>query len=589
VRSAVARTLANFNARIRACHQGSGRNDPHIIYEELLSSGLRPDPDTYLHLAKCYIMRRGEPDTLKWLIREMHQHLDKPPKTYVVIWNTLMASFLQHPNLSREFLKKINHYPIEEKCSLARSLWLIDACERSAATPPDSYTYNNLLNELVVSDGYAALTFFQIWMERLAFSRKTIEDVIILFRPLDSKTSREQRAVNEPTPPYPTSHTMNILLRLLPDVDRASALIDWFAKFFRIEMVSPTLNTVLVTMSTRGDPLEAISGFFNKHATVANILSYNLILDACVKRGEITEIFDYFERLLLARLSPTVITYTVLMRATKDAGDSAGVFELLGVMDLEGIKVNASTIKVLLQTCDNLERDSLRAWSIFQQHYFKLKNSITHEDECSLFRALIQACTHSPTIDLALEAFTLFKTSVHKASNEDLSGMYECLLNVCEQKGDIIRIHEVQQEMKSLGLYRSHGTTCYYHLPIGKKVVSKSNRYSPVDAKRTQEFVEYIKKNSSYVEAPEALPLKALHDLSSEQACASLHLHAEKQAVAKLWYDSWFLKTDQRRPPVLFLDVVMCADCQSFITNAAVVLGKELTFDIQGRIRVFKP
>jgi len=553
----------------------------------LLSSGLNPDPDTYLHLAKFYIKKRGDPDGLKWLIREMHQHLDKPPKTYVVLWNTLMASFLRHPSLSREFTN-INQYPIE-KCVLARSQWLINACERSAGTPPDSYTYNNLLNELVVSDGDAALTFFQTWMERLALNRETIEKLIVLFRPLEQKTFRKQAIVNEPTPPYPTSHTMNILLRLLPDVGHAAGLIDWFASFFRIEMVSPTLNTVLVSMSTRGDPLEAISQFFDRHASVANILSYNLIMDACVKRGEITKVFDYFERLLLVQLRPTVITYTVLMRATKDAGDSTGVFELLGVMEREGIQANASTVKVLLQTCDNLERDSLRAWSIFNQHYYKLKPTITHEDECSLFRVLIQACTHSPTIDLALEAFTLFKASVHKASNDDLSGIYECLLNVCEQKGDIIRIQEVQQEMRGLGLYRSHGTTCYYHLPSGKRVVSKSNSYSPVDAKRTQEFVEYIKKNSSYVEAPEALPLKALHDLSSEHAYTSLHLHAEKQAVAKLWHDSWFLKTDQRKAPVFFLDVVMCADCQSFITNAAAVLSKELTFDIQGRIRVFKP
>jgi len=611
--------LISFNTLLRSRARTGGETqveDAWSIYENLLHAGLEPEERTFLALIDACSFSSTE--NVEKGIDEMHLHLPYSPHTQLRIWDALTPSFLRDPTLLGVFLRPVTHSWTDNgmgksrrKQSLDRilkaipkfsttelALSILEQCKNCTRRSPNERTYNNFISEFVKTGdcqaGYSVFVHMLVargWKPQTSPALRELQSILLMEQdnlpPSTTAVAGISWTPNEKGP-VPTHYTLNNLLRLAASqarsdfCDKAKRLIAWVKQHLDVSLDEYGLNISLGCMVKVGTPLDQILEFFDTNEKIATGLSWNLIMDACWKQNNFIKAFQYHDRFEKTGHKADVRTYTILMRCAKDSDDFEAVFQLYDDMKEKGIAANANTLRVLLESCDCL-KDAGRAWNVYNELVRKLKVDL--KDRFMLYRVFLKACVHAPTVDLAFQAFKDFRASVPlgSADRDELSGLYESLLDVCEAHNSFEHATDLVDEMKRLGVYRTFGTSCTFFLD-GERVSIKTLDYTAQSARLTKQFVDFIKLRSDYKEAINALPLKAMHDLSARRSQSSLHLHAEKQALALLWQKGRFQKADTRPVPVLFVDVAMCADCQSFFKETARVLGKQLLVNNRGRV-----
>ena len=143
-------------------------------------------------------------------------------------------------------------------------------------------------------------------------------------------------------------------IRIVPDVKAANILMNCYAKLGSLESAQDLLEQML-----RGDGNDV-------PRMAPNLVTYNTLLDACHKSGEIDSALRVKEQLESAGLTGDARTYTTLIAtvarkqgAASGANDPSLGFSLLSEMQERNIRPNGMTYSALIDVCGRCRRSDL--------------------------------------------------------------------------------------------------------------------------------------------------------------------------------------------------------------------------------------
>lgn len=205
----------------------------------------------------------------------------------------------------------------------------------------------------------------------------------------------------------------NLLLR--PDVRAANILMNCYAKLSMVEQAQDLLNQ----MKTGCGP--DISG----QPIQPNLVTYNSLLDACLKAGDLDAALLAKQWLLDDNLQPDARTYTSLIatvarQPSKSAGqnDPTPAFSLLQEMVDRGIEPNGMTYSALIDAAGRCRRSDLALQGL--RMLLRQKNNSNNttaaaggggeskaiiENEVGAWTAAIKACGTAGRLNTAIKLF----------------------------------------------------------------------------------------------------------------------------------------------------------------------------------------
>lgn len=179
--------------------------------------------------------------------------------------------------------------------------------------------------------------------------------------------------------------------------------------------------------------------------TVPNIVTYNTLLDACHKAGELDIALRVKEQLDNTNIRPDARTYTTLIatvarKATAASGakDPTLAFSFLKEMEMKRIRPNGMTYSALIDVCGRCERSDLALKGLrlmLDQKSQEQARQSPHEREGYKFSAevgawtaAIDACGKSGSLDTAMKLF--YSMPKHGVSPNTITcgSLVDCLL-----------------------------------------------------------------------------------------------------------------------------------------------------------------
>ena len=196
---------------------------------------------------------------------------------------------------------------------------------------------------------------------------------------------------------------------IVPDVKAANILMNCYAKMGDV----PSALELLEQMKTgNGSDVPAME---------PNLITYNTVLDACHKAGDLDTALQLKDTLLQKGLHPDATTYTTLIasvarkaNAISGANDPTIAFSLLQEMRTCNIRPNGMTYSALIDACGRCQRSdlALKGLRLMMQQKEQEQSYVANQtskhtlpNEVGAWTAAIHACAKASRMDSAVKLF----------------------------------------------------------------------------------------------------------------------------------------------------------------------------------------
>ncbi|KAL3682287.1 hypothetical protein R1sor_000309 [Riccia sorocarpa] len=235
-----------------------------------------------------------------------------------------------------------------------------------------------------------------------------------------------------------------------------------------------TYNTVMNSYVKAGMGLGTVVSVFKDMYTQGiepDIISFNILLEACVGGGHVREAQKIFENLKKRALKPTVVTYTTLINVYASAGHSSDALLLLSEMLAHNCLPNAVTFTSLITACarEGVYEEAEKLFQVMKD--FKVEpNVITYNAMIDLYRKSgncvsarklydeMKLAGLEPTSVSVASLMTAYKTAgaydeVFAVYDEAKLGamcnehIFTEAIDTCIKSGSIKKVSDVQSDM----------------------------------------------------------------------------------------------------------------------------------------------
>eukprot|EP01017_Pseudomicrothorax_dubius_P044136 TRINITY_DN7436_c0_g1_i1.p1 TRINITY_DN7436_c0_g1~~TRINITY_DN7436_c0_g1_i1.p1 ORF type:complete len:1144 (+),score=400.14 TRINITY_DN7436_c0_g1_i1:97-3528(+) len=328
-----------YNTLIKGCCRSRRLMQAIAFYDEMKTIGILPNRITYNSLIDTCVKTKKM--LIAWKFYEEMQRSEITPDnfTYSILINGVKSN-----NTSKD--------------ELLRTLQLLDSIKDNASFKPDEILYNSLMDACVkFTEVDRALSLFAEMQARGVEPSSITYGILIKAYGKSNDLSRafnvfelikaKGLAINEVT--------YGCLLDACVKNDRIDLALNVVDKM-KVDRI--TLNTILYTTLIKGfakagmlnEALNIFALMKESPKTAPNVITYNCILDACVKCENLPraqEIFADMER----TLTPDLITYSTIIKGFCKRGDIETAYRFLDTMLDRNIKPDEALVNLILEGC----------------------------------------------------------------------------------------------------------------------------------------------------------------------------------------------------------------------------------------------
>jgi pentatricopeptide repeat protein len=175
-----------------------------------------------------------------------------------------------------------------------------------------------------------------------------------------------------------------------------------------------------------------------KDVCTCSKVTYNTLIDALVRQGELDRATDLFRDMSLKAVTPDLITYSTLIKGHCVRGDLEHGLQLLGLMQRRGIQPDAILFNSILDGCAHKQMRSLTE--------MVLKDMQTAGIAPSNFTLSILVKLYGRCNDLEM-AFQVVDTYPQKYGFDLNAQVYTCLMSACIANGYLDKAMELRMRM----------------------------------------------------------------------------------------------------------------------------------------------
>jgi pentatricopeptide repeat protein len=179
-----------------------------------------------------------------------------------------------------------------------------------------------------------------------------------------------------------------------------------------------------------------------KDVCTCSKVTYNTLIDALVRQGEMDRATDLFRDMSLKSVTPDLITYSTLIKGHCVRGDLEQGLQLLGLMQRRGIAPDAILFNSILDGCAHKQMCSLTE--------MVLKDMEAAGIAPSNFTLSILVKLYGRCNDLEM-AFKVVDTYPKKYGFDLNAQVYTCLMSACIANGELARAMAVYDRMTNSG------------------------------------------------------------------------------------------------------------------------------------------
>jgi pentatricopeptide repeat protein len=204
-------------------------------------------------------------------------------------------------------------------------------------------------------------------------------------------------------------------------------------------------NSFLDACLQCGDFREASAHFTQmKKKGFANVVSYNTILKAYVKKGQIGEAQELLREMASHGLSASKVTYHELLNAMVTNRDKKSTWRLLDEMREAGLTINSVTCSILLKSLTD------RSSAAEVQKTMGLLDTLEEQVDEVLFSSVIEACIRIKQVHFLSEMIQRIRARGDFVALT--APTYGSMIKAFGQAGQISQILELWAEMESRGV-----------------------------------------------------------------------------------------------------------------------------------------
>ena len=417
-----------YNTLIKGCCRSKKTSQAIAYYQEMKSKNIRPNRITYNTLIDNCVKAKKMRDAWRFY-EEMTSACITPDNfTYSILINGI----------------KSNH---TNKDELNRALELLDAMQSNAEFKPDEILYNSLIDACIkFNEINRGLRLYE------EMKKKRITPSSITYGILIKAYGKQ----NELSKAFQLFEQMKAQKMKLNDVTYG-CLLDACVKNDRMDLTSVlvnkmkqdniVLNTILYTtmikgFSKSGDLEEALHIFkVMKESPKAqpSLITYNCIIDACVKNENIMKANELFEELYYknSAIRPDLITFSTIIKGFCRRKDNDRAYHYMKLMQHSGTKPDEPLLNLILDCCYNTNNCKL-AMEVFDL-MIQLKVYPSH----ITFSILMKIYGKSRKLDKAIEVVSLMRANRIKPSLITFTN----LIQACFKANRPDKVLEVLQEV----------------------------------------------------------------------------------------------------------------------------------------------
>jgi pentatricopeptide repeat protein len=179
-----------------------------------------------------------------------------------------------------------------------------------------------------------------------------------------------------------------------------------------------------------------------KDVCTCSKVTYNTLIDALVRQGEMDRATDLFRDMSLKGVTPDLITYSTLIKGHCVRGDLEQGLQLLGLMQRRGNSPDAILFNSILDGCAHKQMCSLTE--------MVLKDMEAAGIAPSNFTLSILVKLYGRCNDLEM-AFKVVDTYPRKYGFDLNAQVYTCLMSACIANGELARAIDVYERMSTAG------------------------------------------------------------------------------------------------------------------------------------------
>lgn len=251
--------------------------------------------------------------------------------------------------------------------------------------------------------------------------------------------------------------------QILPDFSRGAIVFS--------ALVKACVQRKLAKLAT--DVYEEI-----KDACVCSKVTYNTLIDALVRQGEMDRATDLFRDMSLKAVMPDLITYSTLIKGHCVRGDLEQGLQMLGLMRRRGIAPDAILFNSILDGCAHKQMCSLTEMVLCDMEAAGIAPS---NFTLSILVKLYGRCNDLET------AFKIVETYPQKYGFDLNVQVHTCLMSACIANGELSRAIDVHERMMKAGCvsdaktYQTLLNGCLRHddIDTATRLVSDALRRDP--------------------------------------------------------------------------------------------------------------
>lgn len=280
--------------------------------------------------------------------------------------------------------------------------------------------------------------------ESISFPENMVENTVIkVERIISNMKIREVK---------PNDITLNTIIDIMVDAKNFNLAWKYYDEMETVYGIEPdiyTYSTLLKSIKNHEPDHKNIERAFNilkivKLSKAKGIkpdeILYNCILDTCVKYNRIKQAEVVFNDMREANITPSKITYAIMIKAYGSDYNFEKALELFNEMKLAGIAPNEIIYGCLLNAavkCSKIEK----ALEIFED----IKNSNIPMN-IILYSTLIKGYTKVKNFN---KAFQIYEKLVADKSVEINTVAYNAILDSCVECGDMDSLNKIYNEFKA--------------------------------------------------------------------------------------------------------------------------------------------
>ena len=349
-----------YNTLIKGCCRSRKLNQAIMYYQEMMKRGVHPNRITYNSLIDNCVKANKMREAWQFYDEMSHAKIAPDNFTYSILVNGIKSN----PT---------------SKTDLYKALELMHHVQSNPEFKPDEILYNSLIDTCIkfneVSKGFSL--FEEMKKKRIEPSPVTYgilikaygktNDLIKAFEMFEQMKNKKMK-INEVA--------YGCLLDACVKNDRMDLALILFDNMKKDNISFNTVHytTMIKGYSKSGNFEEALRTFYKMKEnarTLPNLITYNCIIDACVKVDNISTAIELLNDLLnpSSQLKPDLITFSTLIKGLCMRKEVETAYYYLGLMQEAGIRADEAIFNLVLENCFSVNNYELglKVFDMMQQ------------------------------------------------------------------------------------------------------------------------------------------------------------------------------------------------------------------------------